>query len=393
MQPFNLAETSPTRDLIQLGVITSLVMSDEGDTGVALTYSGLYNVVLTHTGRKIYNVSAVQDSYSYNTNTGVIRLYEKGDPVLVVRLADDRYLIVGCALIPDKNGSAPLPRVGAFNKPLSPGELYIGGVNKPAPIERSSYIHFDKTGNIDISSSKAFIRFKNASSLISIKSQRFESFNSSGYESWGSQGLSGAGTPAFLPKPGQWRHLVRTVSNDNISPFSYTEAGRLEPSALPISADPTSTIYMHNINNAAVVAASVSGRYSITAGMPPSNSSLIKHTAATFKPVQLLAPMILDLDPLTSAVTLRGPYVQIVGGLTGAEGIVQMRGLNTDLIAASRMTLTSLGVVAITGADVTITAPTTKFVGNVVVVGSLSVSGTVDSPMVNTGYINAPNVP
>ena len=393
MKPFKFTKTDPLRDIIQLGKITSLVLTKD-DTGFPTsTKNGLYNVLLTHTGRELENVAAVQDSYNYNSNTGIIRLYEKDEPVLVVRIADGRFLIIGSALLAGEDNNAPLPRVGSFGNPLSPGELYIGGVSKDAPVERSSFLHFDKVGNINLSSNNSYIKFKNSSGMISMRSARHEQYNEAGFEAWGPHGMVGTMVPAGLPKPGKWRRLVRAVASNNYSPFVYTSAGSLGISTNQVFTDPTTPIYMQNINNAAVVLGTMGGSYSISAGLPPTGTSLGAYEAYAFPAIKPTAPLTIDLDPLKATTTVRGPVVDIKGGLTGTEGVVLINALNVNTNATSAINLTSGGIVAITGTSATINAPITTFTGNVVITGTLTVNGPTTVPStITTGYLNAPNV-
>tara|TARA_R110000824_G_scaffold90756_2_gene221381 strand:- start:795 stop:1991 length:1197 start_codon:yes stop_codon:yes gene_type:complete len=394
MRPFSFAKTSTLNDNLQLGIITSLVFTTDELGQPTTSKSGLYNVQLSHTLRTLENVAAVQDSYNYNSNTGIIRLYDKDEPVLVAKMADGRYLIIGSALIADTNGDAPLPRVGSFGKPLSPGELYIGGVSKKAPVERTSYLHFDKVGNIDMSSNDSYIRFTNASGMISVRCARHEVFTATGFESWGPHGMVGTMVPAGVPKPGKWRRLVRSISSNNHTPFVYTEAGALGLSAFGAIADITYPLYMHNINNAAVVRGTMGGTYSITAGMQPAGDSLLKYSATTFAAVKVLAPLEVELDPITLSTTVRGPLVNIKGGLTGTEGLVNINALTINTIATGAINLTSTGAVAITGNAVTINAPATILNGNVVINGTLTVTGpmTTLTGTLNAGYVNASNL-
>jgi hypothetical protein len=392
MHPFAFTKNNLLRDSIQLGVISSLVFTKDELGQPTTTKNGLYNVRLTYTGRNLENVASVQDSYSYKSNTGIIRLYEKDEPVLVMKLADARYLIVGSALIADDSGNAPLPRVGSFGNPLSPGELYIGGVSKEAPIERSSYMHFDKVGNINISSNDSYVKFINSSGMISVRCARHELYNATGFESWGPHGMVGTMVPAGIPKPGKWRRLVRSISSNNHTPFVYTEAGALGISAFGAMADITYPLYMHNINNAAVVRGTMGGTYSITAGMQPAGDSLLKYSATTFAAVKVLAPLEVELDPITLSTTVRGPLVNIKGGLTGTEGVVNINALTINTIATGAINLTSTGAVAITGNAVTINTPTTVLNGNVVINGTLTVNGITTMSQLNAAYVNAPNL-
>lgn len=351
-------------------------------------YSGLYSVKLD-TGQVRRNIPFMPSSYSPKTNSGMLRTYDVDEPVIVAETNKGETFILGNALLPFQNTTAPLPAVGGFNRPMKPGEVVIGGPSIKVP-QRTSYMFFDSSGGIELKANTSVIKVNGEAGNIDITAFRYGLFTESGSETWGAHPLVGNSTPPGFPRPGKWRRLVRCKDSDNWGPFIYTEQGNLGVSAMELDANPTTPIHMQNFNNAASILVNRTGGVDIISGLTGPSVANSKQAAQVMQGLSLTAPLAFKLDPITSSATLRAPAVSIQGGLTGTEGAVSIRAQAVSTAASSSINLTSQGSVAIISSDVIIKASSTKLIGDVTIVGNLKVAGSINAGGISASSVNAP---
>jgi len=350
-------------------------------------YSGLYSVVIE--GKIVKNIPIMASSYSSYSNTGLLRLFDAGESVLIGETNSGQQYILGNSLLPKQNNQVPLPALGGFNRKLEPGEVLIGGPHSKVP-ERVSYIVLDGAGNIEVKAGYPTIKVNGDVGNVEIKAFRFGVFTESGSETWGAHPLIGNSTPVGFPRPGQYRRLVRCEDSNNWGPFVYTEQGNLGLTPLEIQSNPFVPIHVQNYNNSAAVLVNKSGGYTIMAGLPYPGMANARTPAPSVTGSKAIAPLSLDLDPIIGMSVLKAPINEIRGGMTGLDGSVMIRGNTIGATAVSVLNLTSTGTVAITSPDVTISAASIKMMGNVTIIGALQVSGGITTPVVISNASIAP---
>jgi hypothetical protein len=336
-------------------------------------YSGLFTVVLED-ATELNNIPMMPGSYDPKTNAGFIRLFNRDEEVLVGETMHGLIYILGSVLSALTDATANLPVVGGFNRPMSPGEVVIGGPRVKMP-ERSSFIFLDKSGGIELKANSSHIKVEGETNSIEVETWRYSLFTESGHETWGPHPLIGNAAPPGVPRPGQYTRLVRAKASDNWGQFVYTEQGNLGMSSLEIEANPITPIHLQNFNNTAAIIATKSGGYSIMSGLPGPEMANARQPVTALQALKLTAPLSFDLEPLTQMATLQAPIVSMKGGLTGTEGTVMINASTILVAATSTVVLNSGGTVAISASDVKIQCPNTTFMGNVTIAGNLTVQG------------------